>query len=212
MRQAQAPTSTACRPSGSAAPPPGALAELRRQWHNRAEVPQAYRAATLAGIRSPEIRRAVAEVVADMRAFVHRGRQIIIMGPVGVGKSSVLGIVAAAARLARVRTRYVAVARICDWCHHDDGPRQLTAVERVPLLLLDDWGVEYGTEYHQAKLGQLIDARWAAMRPLCLTTNLTEQRLRQEYDGMERTWDRLFDASRTTILTLRGESRRRKAT
>ena len=49
---------------------------------------------------------------------------------------------------------------------------------RVPLLILDDFGMERGTEYGLEQIYAVIDGRYRSGKPLIATTNLTLQELR----------------------------------
>ena len=42
-----------------------------------------------------------------------------------------------------------------------------------PLLILDDFGMERGTEYGLEQVYNVIDSRYRSGRPLIVTTNLT---------------------------------------
>ena len=44
---------------------------------------------------------------------------------------------------------------------------------RYPLLILDDFGMEGGTEYGLEQVFNVIDSRYRSGKPLIVTTNLT---------------------------------------
>ena len=44
---------------------------------------------------------------------------------------------------------------------------------RYPLLILDDFGMERGTEYGLEQVFNVIDSRYRSRKPLIVTTNLT---------------------------------------
>ena len=44
---------------------------------------------------------------------------------------------------------------------------------RYPLLILDDFGMERGTEYGLEQVFNVIDSRYRSGKPLIVTTNLT---------------------------------------
>ena len=47
------------------------------------------------------------------------------------------------------------------------------AFGRYPLLILDDFGMERGTEYGLEQVFNVIDSRYRSGKPLIVTTNLT---------------------------------------
>ena len=53
---------------------------------------------------------------------------------------------------------------------------------RYPLLILDDFGMERGTEYGLEQVFNVIDSRYRSGKPLIVTTNLTLDDLRNPED------------------------------
>ena len=65
---------------------------------------------------------------------------------------------------------------------------------RVPLLILDDFGMERGTEYGLEQIYAVIDGRYRSGKPLIATTNLTLQELKNPQDTAHaRIYDRLLE-------------------
>ena len=50
---------------------------------------------------------------------------------------------------------------------------------RYPLLIIDDFGMERGTEYALEQIYSIVDSRYRSRKPLIVTTNLT---LDERYD------------------------------
>ena len=74
------------------------------------------------------------------------------------------------------RTQYI--ARLC----------------RYPLLILDDFGMERGTEYALEQIYNIIDSRYRSRKPLIVTTNLTLTELKNPQDTAHaRIYDRLLE-------------------
>ena len=72
-------------------------------------------------------------------------------------------------------------------------------VKEAELLILDDLGTEYKTEWSTSFIYDIIDARYRSNRPMIITTNLTLPQLRAhltDRNDIARTFDRL-----TEILT-----------
>ena len=64
---------------------------------------------------------------------------------------------------------------------------------RYPLLILDDFGMERGTEYGLEQVFNVIDSRYRSGKPLIVTTNLTLDDLRNPEDtAHSRIYDRLI--------------------
>ena len=63
-----------------------------------------------------------------------------------------------------------------------------------PLLILDDFGMERGTEYGLEQVYNVIDSRYRSRRPLIVTTNLSLQDLQHPQDTAHaRIYDRLLE-------------------
>ncbi len=61
-----------------------------------------------------------------------------------------------------------------------------------PLLILDDFGMERGTEYGLEQVYSVIDSRYRSDKPLIATTNLTLEELQNPQDTPHaRIYDRL---------------------
>ena len=61
-----------------------------------------------------------------------------------------------------------------------------------PLLILDDFGMERGTEYGLEQVYSVIDSRYRSDKPLIATTNLTLEELQHPQDTPHaRIYDRL---------------------
>ena len=65
---------------------------------------------------------------------------------------------------------------------------------RAPLLILDDFGMERGTEYGLEQVYNVIDSRYRSRKPLIVTTNLSLQDLQHPQDTAHaRIYDRLLE-------------------
>ncbi len=66
------------------------------------------------------------------------------------------------------------------------------AFAATPLLILDDFGMERGTEYGLEQVYSVIDSRYRSGKPLIATTNLTLEELQHPQDTPHaRIYDRL---------------------
>ena len=65
---------------------------------------------------------------------------------------------------------------------------------RYPLLIIDDFGMERGTEYALEQIYNIVDSRYRSQKPLIVTTNLTLDEIRHPQDTAHaRIYDRLLE-------------------
>ena len=63
-----------------------------------------------------------------------------------------------------------------------------------PLLVIDDFGMERGTEYALEQIYNIIDSRYRSRKPLIVTTNLTLTELKNPQNTAHaRIYDRLLE-------------------
>lgn len=63
-----------------------------------------------------------------------------------------------------------------------------------PLLIIDDFGMERGTEYALEQIYNIVDSRYRSRKPLIVTTNLTLDEIRHPQDTAHaRIYDRLLE-------------------
>lgn len=83
----------------------------------------------------------------------------------------------------------------------------LNRVSKVPLLILDDLGIERDTGYSYEKLQEIIDTRYRSGKPLIVSTNLNLQQLSNPEDTRyKRVYDRVL--SMCYPIEIKGLSRR----
>lgn len=87
--------------------------------------------------------------------------------------------------------------------YRNEGENSDTAIKseikNAPLLVLDDLGAEYKTEWSTSFLYDIIDTRYRSGKPTIITTNLSLSQLKNhltDVNGVPRAFDRL-----TEILT-----------
>ena len=106
-----------------------------------------------------------------------------------------------------------AITTIPDILHIADMTERNNRIEtfiQVPFLVLDDIGVESGTEYRREVFFQIVDGRYKNNLPLCCTSNDTpnewENRAANDKD-IYRIWSRI-NAMCSMKLSMQGENRR----
>ena len=120
----------------------------------------------------------------------------LLWGSVGTGKSYFAGCIANALMEQEVAVRMTNFALILnDLTASFEGRNEYIArLCRAPLLILDDFGMERGTEYGLEQVYNVIDSRYRSRRPLIVTTNLSLQDLQHPLDTAHaRIYDRLLE-------------------
>ena len=120
----------------------------------------------------------------------------LLWGGVGTGKSYFAGCIANALMEQEVAVRMTNFALILnDLTASFEGRNEyIVRLCRAPLLILDDFGMERGTEYGLEQVYNVIDSRYRSRRPLIVTTNLSLQDLQHPQDTAHaRIYDRLLE-------------------
>ena len=135
---------------------------------------------------------------------------------VGTGKSYLAGCIANALMEKEIPVRMTNFALILnDLAASFEGRNEyISRLCRYPLLILDDFGMERGTEYGLEQVFHVIDSRYRSGKPLIVTTNLTLDDLRNPEDtAHSRIYDRLLSMCvpvRFTGDNFRQETAKRK--
>lgn len=86
----------------------------------------------------------------------------------------------------------------------------INSFKNAELLIIDDLGAEYNTQWAKEKIYEIIDSRYRSSKPLIITTNLSIEELKNKYDddGISRTYDRIQEMCIPVVF--KGESLRGK--
>lgn len=161
------------------------------------------------------------DFVATFDARLKRGDSLIFLGAPGTGKSHL-----ATSILQAILPDHVGMYATCagiiravrnTWRDKEGQSESevLRTLSDLPLLVIDEVGVQYGTDSEQNILFEVLDRRYRDMKPTILLANLQPKRVKQEdAPGLkevlgERVYDRLTETARMVIL--KGESYRSKA-
>ena len=118
----------------------------------------------------------------------------LFWGGVGTGKSYLAACIANALMEKEVAVRMTNFATILnDLSASFEGRNEyISRLCSYPLLILDDFGMERGTEYGLEQVYSVIDSRYRSGKPLIATTNLTLEELQHPQDTPHaRIYDRL---------------------
>ena len=120
----------------------------------------------------------------------------LLWGGVGAGKSYLAGCIANALMEQEIAVRMTNFALILNdlTASFESRNEYISRLCRAPLLILDDFGMERGTEYGLEQVYNVIDSRYRSRRPLIVTTNLSLQDLQHPQDTAHaRIYDRLLE-------------------
>ena len=136
----------------------------------------------------------------------------LLWGSVGTGKSYLAGCIANALMEKEISVRMTNFALIFnDLAATFEGKNEyISNLCRYPLLILDDFGMERGTEYGLEQVYNVIDSRYRSGKPLIVTTNLTLTELQNPQDTPHaRIYDQLLEMCAPVCFS--GESFRRES-
>ena len=120
----------------------------------------------------------------------------LLWGGVGTGKSYFAGCIANALMEQEIAVRMTNFALILNDLNASFEGRNdyIARLCRAPLLIIDDFGMERGTEYGLEQVYNVIDSRYRSKKPLIVTTNIPLQDLQHPQDTAHaRIYDRLLE-------------------
>ena len=129
---------------------------------------------------------------------------MILWGEVGTGKSYFAGCIANALMEKEVSVCMTNFALILNdlAASYKDRNEYIARLCSFPLLILDDFGMERGTEYGLEQVYNVIDSRYRSRKPLIVTTNLTLEELQNPEDTPHaRIYDRLIEMCSPVCIT-----------
>ena len=121
---------------------------------------------------------------------------LLLFGDVGTGKSFLAGCIANALMEQEVPVRMTNFAHVLNELNNSFSGRNevVDRLCRYPLLIIDDFGMERGTEYALEQVYNIVDSRYRSRKPLIVTTNLTLDEIRHPQDTAHaRIYDRLLE-------------------
>ena len=129
---------------------------------------------------------------------------LILWGNVGTGKSYFAGCIANALMEREISVCMTNFALILNdlAASYKDRNEYISRLCSFPLLILDDFGMERGTEYGLEQVYNVIDSRYRSRKPLIVTTNLTLEELQNPEDTPHaRIYDRLIEMCSPVCIT-----------
>ena len=119
---------------------------------------------------------------------------LVLWGDVGTGKTFFAACIANALVEQNVSVKMTNFSTILnDLFAENDKNKYLARLNDHSLLVIDDLGIERGTEYALEQVYNVIDTRYKSGKPLIITTNLTLDELKYPTDiPHKRIYDRVL--------------------
>ena len=119
---------------------------------------------------------------------------LVLWGDVGTGKTFFAACIANALVEQNVSVKMTNFSTILnDLFTESDKNKYLNRLNDHSLLIIDDLGIERGTEYALEQVYNVIDTRYKSGKPLIITTNLTLDELKYPTDiPHKRIYDRVL--------------------
>lgn len=175
--------------------------EIRSEL-GRAGVPPKYAAAEWEHCRAAEPLR---EYTGKIRHHRNRGEGLLLLGPVGTGKSSSAALVCGAAVHAGLSVRWFYVPDLVALLASKETLNHTLKLSMAAdLLVWDDFGVEGLRDWQIGLLDRVVEARYRRDLPMVVTTNLSRKSL--EDPSLARLNDRWSE--RRYVVTISGDSMR----
>ncbi len=122
---------------------------------------------------------------------------LLLIGPVGTGKSFLAGCIANALLEQGERIVMTNFSKILNEMmnYHADKNKIIQNLVEYPLLIIDDLGIEHHSEFALEQIYNVIDSRYRQMKPLIVTTNLSMKEMKSTEQEMcyQRIYSRIFE-------------------
>lgn len=187
------------------------MARRREAQIGAAAIPERFKDRTFAAFvaDTPEKQHALSvarEYAEDFADNDRAGRGLVFIGAPGTGKSHLAAAIALHLIDGKRWVQYIScmslIRAVRDTWRSDSEESEAKVLRRfgheVDLLLIDEVGVQYGTDSEQNILFEILDRRYGEMRPTVILTNQKRDGLKK-YVG-DRIYDRLTETSRMVVF------------
>jgi DNA replication protein DnaC len=132
---------------------------------------------------------------------------LLLMGGFGTGKTHLAAAIAQYREQMNEEVMFITAPDLLDYLRYTYDPtanasfdQRFQAVKNVPILILDDLGVENATAWAKEKLFQLLDYRYVTRKPTVITTARDIEKID------DRMRSRLLDDRRCAMFAITSES------
>ena len=134
------------------------------------------------------------EYVDKWSEFLSKNVGLVLWGDVGTGKTFFAACIANELVEQNVSVKMTNFSTILnDLFAESDKNKYLERLNDHNLIIIDDLGIERGTEYALEQVYNIIDTRYKSGKPLIITTNLTLEELKNPTDvPHKRIYDRVL--------------------
>lgn len=137
-------------------------------------------------------------ILSSFSAIRETGTAILFFGNSGTGKTMLATVIAVSLLIDEVKVVYTTVQKAirgirATFNGRGDEQTQIDKLSNCEFLILEEIGVQLGTQYEISILHEIIDERYKELRPTLLTSNLDLDGIR-EYLG-DRVMRRLSDSN-----------------
>ena len=150
----------------------------------------------------------IKELVKSVKYFSENlDKWLVISGPVGTGKTRVLKSLAYMLYpIAQYLPATVFESKVFSSLKDYGTEFYISSIMKVPVLLFDDWGADYGSKLVDAKLRSVIDWRYnnVSKYPTVITTNKSRMQLMQDASLGDRVSSRILDTQISIFVDLKG--------
>lgn len=160
---------------------------------------------------NPEIQKAHDYVThwGEMKA---KSIGLLLWGDVGTGKSFFAGCIANALLeqgIPVLMTNFSRILNSLSGMYSDEKNQFIDSLNKYSLLIIDDLGIERGTEFALEQVFNVIDSRYRSKLPLIVTTNMTLDELKHPQDlARSRIYNRVLE--RCVPLKINNQNIRQK--
>lgn len=157
-----------------------------------------------------KLSKAMQRYALDFEKYKKDGMGLLLIGPVGVGKTYYAACIANALIDKGYKVKMTNFATIVNelWgC--DNKSEYMRCLNSYSLLILDDLGIERSTDYMKEMVYNIVDGRYRSGLPMIITTNLSWEQLTKTTDiGYKRIFDRVLEKCHPVKVD--GQNRRRQ--